>query len=272
MKDLLNNLVAYLKYLRYSCGLAVSVHFSRESLHSLPREAMAAILRYNSHDNPYCIAVKREHHGECMFHQARLIREGEKRRVIRVCHAGVREIIYPIQPEGRVIGFATVSGYREEPPPKTCEGAQLSLWREALCGDEPPLPLCDTLLPPLCMMMERLFHLYAEKGKDEYNMILQYLNEYHGEITLEDVCRHFHRSPSYISHFFKKQSGKSIRAYCNERKLEDACHLLRSTGLSVTQIAYDVGFCDASYFIGLFRKKFGVSPLQYRKQTENTTS
>ena len=266
MEKLLTHILAYLEYLRGECGLLVSVHFNTEILHSLPRGVMEGILQYNSHDNPYCIAVKREHQTECRRHQARLIRDSGEDRFLRVCHAGVREVIYPIRPEGKVIGFATVSGYREEQIPSHLSAPFATLWREALCGEEPPLALCDAVIPPLCLMLERLFHLYGEKGKDEYNMILQYLNEYHGEITLEDVCRHFHRSPSYISHFFKKQSGKSIRAYCNERKLEDACRLLKDTGLSVTQIAYDVGFCDASYFIGLFRRKYGVSPLQYRKQ------
>ena len=83
MKKLLTNTVAYLDYLRQECGLAVSVHFCKESLHSLPREAMTAILRYNSHDNPYCIAVKREHHGKCVLHQARLIRDGGEERLIQ---------------------------------------------------------------------------------------------------------------------------------------------------------------------------------------------
>ena len=65
---------------------------------------------------------------------------------------------------------------------------------------------------------------------------------------------------------FKKENGMSIRAYCNDLKLEDAKKLLLHTDSSVTEIAFDVGFHDASYFIFLFKKRFGLSPLQFRRK------
>jgi AraC-like DNA-binding protein len=64
---------------------------------------------------------------------------------------------------------------------------------------------------------------------------------------------------------FKKNSGMTLRAYCNKLKLEEGERLIRNTDMSVTRIAMDVGFNDVSHFINLFRKKYGVSPLLYRK-------
>ena len=115
-------------------------------------------------------------------------------------------------------------------------------------------------------MLEKLFSSSPREEHSEYNMILQFLNEYHTNITLSDICSQFKRSPSYISHMFKKESSMNIREYCNSRKLEDAEKLLISTDMSITEIALDTGFGDSSYFIALFRKKYGISPLKYRKE------
>jgi hypothetical protein len=53
----------------------------------------------------------------------------------------------------------------------------------------------------------------------------------------------------------------TIRAYCNALKLEDSKTLLLTTDYSITDIALDLGFSDTSYFISLFKKKYGISPL-----------
>ena len=84
-------------------------------------------------------------------------------------------------------------------------------------------------------------------------------------ITTEEMCIR-DRSRSYISHMFKSRCGVTIRAYCNRLKLEDAKNLLGKTDLPITEIALNVGFGDVSYFIRLFRERFSMTPLQYRKE------
>ena len=153
--------------------------------------------------------------------------------------------------------------YRKEIPEKVMFP---SLWETSLKSAEPPLKLCNMIIPPLVTMLEKLFSSSPREEHSEYNMILQFLNEYHTNITLSDICSQFKRSPSYISHMFKKESSMNIREYCNSRKLEDAEKLLISTDMSITEIALDTGFGDSSYFIALFRKKYGISPLKYRKE------
>ena len=121
------------------------------------------------------------------------------------------------------------------------------------------------MIPPLSCMLERLFYEHRENETDEYNQILQFLNEYHANISVSHIAEYFGRSVSHISHLFKSKSGISVSEYCNRLRLCDAEKLLRKTNLSVTQIALDVGFCDTSYFIRLFKKRYNQSPLQYRK-------
>ena len=57
----------------------------------------------------------------------------------------------------------------------------------------------------------------------------------------------------------------NLRNYCNNLKLEDAKNLLSKTDIPITEIAFDVGFNDVSYFIQLFKNKFSTTPLKYRK-------
>lgn len=265
MKNTISNIISYLNYLNHNCGLRVSIHFDRDIFDRLPRQIVSALLPYNSHTGAYCIMVKSSDHHKCLLNQKQLLAACQKGNAFcAVCHAQVYEYIYPVSKDDRAVGFIAVSGYRPTAP---ADGAILNqdLWENAL-NPQLPLAMCEAIVPPLCMMTEQLLAAYLKESSDEYHLILQYLNEYHTNITLADLTRHFNRSASHISHLFKKENGMSIRAYCNNLKLEDAKKLLLQTDSTVTEIAFDVGFHDTSYFIFLFKKRFDISPLQYRKK------
>ncbi len=261
MGKLLLSITSYLEYVNKNCALNVSVHFEKNILHRLPQKALYMLLNFNSHKNPYCMAVKRKYHHKCICHQKDIIEKNSSTAFLCTCHAGVLEYIYPLLKDNVMFGFVSVSGYRETCP-SLC--VDTLLWKNSLCKDKIPKSLCDTVIPPLVIMLEQLFSLYAKETDNEYNMIVQFLNEYHNNITLADLCSYFGRSKSYISHMFKKESGMTICSYCNNLKLEDAKSLLINTNIPVSEIAFDTGFNDVSYFIYLFRSKYGVSPLKYR--------
>lgn len=265
MYKLIENIVSYLEYLNTACRLSVSVHFRSERLRYLPISLWQKISPYNKHTNPYCMAVKANgRYAECILSQTELYDGCENRDgFCRVCHAGVYEYIRPIIESGQSIGFVAVSGFRKKG--ETAGIVNEKIWKTALKEEEIPFALCETVVPPLCVMLEKLFSYRTENTDDEQLLMLQFLNEYHTNITFSDFCKHFGRSKSYVSHTFKSRYGVSFREYCNNLKIEDAKRLLLCTDSPVTEIAFDVGYNDVSYFIQLFRKKTGVAPLQYRK-------
>lgn len=266
MYKLTSNIISYISYISKTFSLSISVHFEEKILNSLPENVLSMLLEYNAHANPYCIAVKRNHHSKCVLYQQNIIKNSKNENFCSLCHAGVFEYIYPIFKDSNAIGFISISGYRQKEPTINC--VDYDLWKKALSKEKISKALCDSIIPPLGIMLEQLFERYSTGNTTEYNMFLQFVNEYHNNITLSDLCNHFGRSKSYISHIFKQRCGKSLRAYCNDLKLEDAKKLLSHTDASVTNIAFDVGFNDTSYFISLFKKKYGISPLKYRKNTQ----
>lgn len=265
MYKILSNILSYLAYLNMECGLNTTVHFSEDKLRCFPEPMLSGILSYNTHNNPYCVMVKRQNWQKCILSQRMVIRkkcEGDS--FCGVCHAGVYEYIHQIREAGTVVGFVAVSGYRKlDRPGKT---PNLLAWEKNLSQREMPRELCDVLIPPLCRMFELMFTYTMEFGmSDEYNLVVQFMNECHGQVTLDEVCRQFGRSRSYISHMFNEKSGMTIRSYCNALKLEYAKCLLVTTTLPVTEIAMDAGYNDVSYFICLFKGKFDLTPLKYRQ-------
>lgn len=249
----------YIDYLS-SLGLSVSVHFKASVLQDIPEPVFSGLLAVNNHTNPYCIRVKGEALQKCLRCQKLVIAKGRHQSVFcGSCHAGVRECIVCFYAEGVPVGYVAASGYQGTLPAQERQ----TLWESAL---QPTMPeeLLRTLLPPLARMMERLLQQPRPGTVSDYHQIRQYVNDHYREVTLDTLCRKFFRSRSYISNLFNRSSGMTLRSYCNLRKLEDARQLLLQTDMSVTQIAYEAGFCDTSYFISLFKKHFGYTPYQIR--------
>ena len=90
-------------------------------------------------------------------------------------------------------------------------------------------------------------------------------SHYSEEIDLDKCAERCGFSRSRFTHLFTEVIGISPYRYQQKFRLEQACELLRSTALSVSEVAENVGFQDALYFSRLFRKRFGMAPSDMRK-------
>ena len=88
------------------------------------------------------------------------------------------------------------------------------------------------------------------------------------DLSLSELSTSLNINASYLSTVFKKETGKTITAYVNDRRIELAQELLKTTNLQIQTIAQYCGILDVHYFTRLFKKVSGVSPKQYRE--ENT--
>lgn len=88
------------------------------------------------------------------------------------------------------------------------------------------------------------------------------------DFSKELISDHFFLSYSHLAAVFRNEKGISMGQYHNEMRMKKACKLLRSTLLSVGEIADELGFSDMLYFSKKFHAFCGVSPTEYRKQAQ----
>ena len=91
------------------------------------------------------------------------------------------------------------------------------------------------------------------------------------ELCLTSVADHMNISVYAVSRLFKERTGTGFKEYVTSKRLELAYRLLRTTSDNVVDIGRDVGFESASYFSTVFRKKFGVTPIQARNSSKEET-
>lgn len=98
---------------------------------------------------------------------------------------------------------------------------------------------------------------------------ISYIEEnFENQIRLDELARSAYISSSRLSHLFKQATGMSPLDYVIRVRVDRACGLLTSTRRNITDIAFDVGFHDSSYFSRAFRKLTGVSPSEFRKTAD----
>ena len=68
---------------------------------------------------------------------------------------------------------------------------------------------------------------------------------------------------------FKKETNMTIIEYKLNKQLEEAYNLINVSNMTISQIAYSVGFNNQSYFNKMFKKKYYYSPKQMRLSTRN---
>ncbi len=98
------------------------------------------------------------------------------------------------------------------------------------------------------------------KANDITVKAIQYINQKFKSVSsLTEVSEQLHVSPEHLSRKFKQDMGVPLKAYLIDKKLQHSRHLLR-LGSNVTEAALESGFQNVSYFIQLYKNKYGVTP------------
>lgn len=87
-------------------------------------------------------------------------------------------------------------------------------------------------------------------------------------LTLEQAASVASLSPTYFSKKFKQLTGMGFKEYLNFVRLKHARAALLTTSQSITDIALEYGFNDSNYFKDLFKKVYGKSPREFRKNPD----
>ena len=106
-----------------------------------------------------------------------------------------------------------------------------------------------------------------KKSLDKMKLIIKYVeNNYSENISIDDMARICDFSQSHFMKFFKKNMEVSFIEYLNNYRLTMASRLLISSTSSIIAISMESGFDNLSYFNRLFKKKYEMTPSEFRRR------
>ena len=121
-----------------------------------------------------------------------------------------------------------------------------------------------TELQPLSQLPQK--SITENQGRRLDDVFKFTLENYHRPIQLEEVADVVHMNKAAFCRYFKQHTRKTYLNFLNEIRLQKATELLRTTELSVAQIAYEVGFNNLSNFNRTFKLVKGSTPLIERRK------
>ena len=159
------------------------------------------------------------------------------------------------------------AGGQGEPPPALCQSyAQVASLRtrgelrdaaakaisllQITAAGAGPGGSASTVSPRQSGMVQRAAELLKERHASS--------------ITLDELCGELAVSKNYFCYLFKKETGKRVWEYLTEVRMQEAGKLLRETDLMSFEVAYRVGYENASYFAKTFKRFHKQTPNEYR--------
>lgn len=136
-----------------------------------------------------------------------------------------------------------------------------------------PLAVKGWLFQFFFLMFSRVEPTLAEEGRekslDKMKRILRRIEVDYGKpLSIKEMAEFSGFSESHFMKFFKNHMGVPFVSYLNDYRLTLAARALAEGEEDVLTVAMDVGFSNVSYFNRLFKKKFRMTPLEYRKRGE----
>lgn len=108
------------------------------------------------------------------------------------------------------------------------------------------------------------------KPYQDLNPAIEYISEHiHSKICIQALAEMTGLSISQFDRKFKILANSTPTQYIFSLKLSKTAELLKESNMSISEITYQMGFYDQSHMTRLFKKKFALSPLQYRKANSN---
>ena len=142
----------------------------------------------------------------------------------------------------------------------TCKGEKY--WGAGMDDD-----IIKASIHALCVSVNKLPEVQSNDAcQDERMMaIMNYIQANYQGIALSDIAAHFHLSEPYLSKYIHDKSGKTFGDLLINIRMKKAKTLLRNGNMTVENVAMAVGYPNVEHFNRVFKKKMGMTPVQYRK-------
>jgi AraC-like DNA-binding protein len=224
-----------------------------------------------------------------------------KERVLHVHHGGLCQLLVPVVVLGEVIGFLRscthffcdgpdmVWHYRHARELDIEEGVYFrSLSRLPVL----PRDRLEAMLHMLAMVantiagladtgirqerqvreMQRTIDELSEHGRRIVDQAIVYMQEHlDHSLLLAELARAVAVSPRHLTRLFKRMTGQTPIDFLIDLRLERARELLKVPGNRVTDVCNEVGYSSLSYFVRLFKRRFGVTPGKYARSSPDSS-
>ena len=267
-------ILAMLRDFHLLTGIRVA-YYTPDRLHGVwvPVEinAFCELLRTNPTMNERCQSCDRD-----AFAKACETREP----VLYHCHTGISEAVAPLFEGERLLGFLMMGQTLERTP--SLHDWQITLSRLGTVDlDTEKLRTAFHQLPSLpAEKVAAAFRLLGRQARliissewvQPHAMpVLERLDAHiranlHGDLQPAALARMLGLSSSRLSHVVKEQTGRTVTYRVHSMRLFEAAVLLRSTNLTVSEVAERTGWSDPRYFSRIFHRQYTLSPQQYRKK------
>jgi len=127
--------------------------------------------------------------------------------------------------------------------------------------------LCAWISAALNEFIELVYASQDGRKMSQIRPAINYIEaNYDKPVTLAEIARASHLSASRLAHLFKQQMGITAIEYVTSVRIEQAKRLLLATAQSCTEICFEAGYNNQSYFTRTFKAAVGVTPRQFRAQ------
>ncbi|WNR46172.1 response regulator [Paenibacillus roseipurpureus] len=127
--------------------------------------------------------------------------------------------------------------------------------------------LRDWLRKKMFEISELLQNKLAKRNKKLIEKVELYILEHLEEgITLKDLAKHFLYSPNHLGQLFKEETSMHFSDYMLNQRLDRVKQLLDDPTMKIYEAADRLGFKNMTHFYRLFKKRFNISPGDYRKK------
>jgi len=130
--------------------------------------------------------------------------------------------------------------------------------------------LCAWISTALNEFIELVYTSQDAKKVTQITPAINYIDaNYDKSITLAEIAKTSHLSGSRLAHIFKEQMGITIIDYLTSVRIERAKQLLLATDQNCTEICFQIGYTNQSYFTRTFKELVGMPPRQFRARNKH---
>ena len=249
-------------------------------------EKYKEVLAYPENPSPFCCAMRKNENFLCLCNKSDELSfencKKTKSLIITRCHAGLIEATAPLLDNNTIIGYLMFGQITDNKDKDSFIEQFVSEYSEYDCFDNALAAIkkikykktkqiyAAAKILDACTSYIQIKEM-AKPSKMELvhkieNFIETHINE---SISIKRLCDEFNISRTSLYTIMGNHTEHGIAQLIKEKRLQYSKKLLKTTNYSIAEISEKIGFSDYNYFLRAFKKRFGISPRNYKNTQPN---